>query len=89
MGLFDEEDVELDALLDAVKKYPSYVTELTEGIVQEVFNRCLATNDTPKENISLSMLFSVPFGYKPEEEKIVVFDKNLTKKQASSIYLVN
>ena len=42
MGLFDDDDLELDALLDAVKKYPSCVAELNEGNVQAIFNRCLS-----------------------------------------------
>lgn len=83
MGLFDDEDDELDALLDAVKKYPSCIAELNEGIVQEIFNRCLATNDTPKKNISRSMLFSRTFGYKPDDEFVFSFDKSklLANKQ--------
>lgn len=40
VGLFDDEDLELDALLDAVKKYPSCVVDLNEGEVQAIFNRC-------------------------------------------------
>ena len=83
MGLFDEEDDELDDLLESVKKYPYYVTELNEGIVQEIFNRCLATNDTPKENISRSILFSSTLGYKQDDELFFSFDKNklLANKQ--------
>ena len=40
MGLFDDDDLELDELLDAVKKYPSCVAELNEANVQAIFNRC-------------------------------------------------
>lgn len=76
MGLFDDDDFELDELLETVKKYPSYVTELNEGIVQEIFNRCLATNDTPKEDIRTGHLFHSAFGYKPEDLIIFYFDKN-------------
>ena len=47
MGLFDDDDDELDALLDAVKKYPSCVLDLNEGEVQAIFNRCLAKDGEP------------------------------------------
>ncbi len=57
--------------------------ELTEGNVQAIFNRCLATNDTPKENISRSVLFSRTLGYKTDDEIVFSFDKNnlLSNKQ--------
>lgn len=83
MGLFDDDDLELDELLDGVKKYPSCVAELNEENVQAIFNRCLATNDTPKENIYVSILFSRMMGYKPEDEVRFYFDKTklLANKQ--------
>ena len=46
MGLFDDEDDELDDLLENVKKYPSCVVDLNEGEVQSIFNRCLATKES-------------------------------------------
>ncbi|MBQ8603455.1 MAG: hypothetical protein IJ410_01240 [Oscillospiraceae bacterium] len=50
--------------------------ELTEENVQAIFNRCLATNDTPKENISRSIIFSRTFGYKQEDQIVFSFDKD-------------
>ena len=41
MGLFDDDDLELDELLDAVKKYPPCVAELTEANVQAIFDLSL------------------------------------------------
>ena len=76
MGLFDDDDLELDELLDAVKKYPPCVAELTEGNVQAIFNRCLATDHTPKEQVSRSILFSRTLGYKPEDEIVFYFNKD-------------
>lgn len=49
--------------------------DLNEGNVQAIFNRCLATDDTPKEQVSRSILFSRTLGYKPEEEIVFSFDK--------------
>ena len=46
MGLFDDDDFELDELLDSVISYPSCVAELNGGIVQEIFSRCIATDST-------------------------------------------
>ena len=50
--------------------------ELNEGNVQAIFNRCLATDDSSKESISKSILFSRTMGYKPEDEIIFYFDKD-------------
>lgn len=75
VGLFDDDDLELDELLDAVKKYPPCVAELNEGNVQAIFNRCLAKDGTPKKNVSRSILFSRTLGYKPEDEVVFYFDK--------------
>lgn len=48
----------------------------------------MATNDTPKENISLSVLFLEAFGYKPEKQMVIRFDKNkLLDNEASIKYL--
>ena len=74
MGLFDDDDLELDALLDAVKKYPSCVAELNEGNVQAIFNRCLAATSS-KERVPV-VLFPVIFGYQPEDEIVFYFDKD-------------
>ena len=42
--------------------------DLNEDNVQAIFNRCLAVDDTPKEKVSRSILFSRTLGYKPEDE---------------------
>ena len=76
VGLFDDDDLELDELLDAVKKYPPCVAELNEANVQAIFHRCLATDDTPKEQVSRSILFSRTLGYKPEDEIVFYFNKD-------------
>lgn len=80
MGLFDDEDDELDDLLESVKKYPSCVAELNEGNVQAVFNRCLAKEGVP---VLTSNLFPTILG---NHQKVGYgaydFDKNaiLTNK---------
>lgn len=60
-----------------------YPMELNEGNVETVFNRCLATNDTPTENISRGILFSRTLGYKQDDELFFSFDKDklLANKQ--------
>lgn len=57
--------------------------ELNGGNVETIFNKCLATNDTPTENISRSILFSRTLGYKQDDEFVFSFDKNklLANKQ--------
>ena len=71
MGLFDDDDLELDELLDAVKKYPPCVAELTEGNVQAIFNRCLAKPDSKK--FSYATLFPTTHGYELGAEKQIQF----------------
>ena len=58
--------------------------DLNEGNVQAIFNRCLAKEGTPKENISKSILFSRTMGYNPRDELVINFDKKtlLANKQS-------
>ena len=50
--------------------------ELNEANVQAIFNRCLATDETSKDNVSKSILFSRTLGYKPSDEIVFYFDRN-------------
>lgn len=72
MGLFDDDDLELDDLLESVKKYPSCVVDLNEGEVQAIFNRCLATSTSVEKTSSI--LFYREFGYEKDDIGIV-FDR--------------
>lgn len=73
MGLFDDDDFELDELLDSVCKYPSYTAELTESYVQELFDRCLATAET--KEVVTSTLFPTAMGW-DNSEKLIHFDRD-------------
>ena len=89
MGLFDDDDLELDELLDAVKKYPSCVAELNEANVQAIFNRCIAKEGTPEDQCFNSILFSRLRGYSPDAERIVVFNREkflANKKNIQYLY---
>lgn len=72
MGLFDDDDLELDELLDAVKKYPSCVAELNEGNVQAIFNRCLAEEEDRKTTV-WATLFPPELGYEYDPDAQVLF----------------
>ena len=62
--------------------------DLNEGNVQAIFNRCLATKDTPEGNISKSILFSRTLGYKPSVEVLLSFDKQkLLANKKNILYL--
>lgn len=61
---------------EKLAKNPFHPIDLTEENVQTYFDKCLATNDTPKEDISRSILFSRTLGYKIEDEFVFSFDKN-------------
>lgn len=83
MGLFDDEDDELDDLLESVKKYPSCVAELNEGNVQAIFNRCLAKKDTPKTTTGI--LFPITTGYKFGDDLGIGFDQDKIKLNKQNI----
>ena len=65
--------------------------DLNEDNVQAIFNRCLAKEGTPKENISKSILFSRTMGYDPRDELVINFDKKhyLLINNQLIIYMVN
>lgn len=83
MGLFDDDDDEFLKELEALKRYPACVTELKEGIVNEIFNSCLANNHS-KDTI-LATLFPHVLGYKRGTEKPIYFDKNILLKNKKKI----
>ena len=88
MGLFDDNDLELDALLDAVKKYPSCVAELNEGNVQAIFNRCLATKDTPNADVQLSVLFKKVMGYDKDSDPMAFCKSKIEQNKKNILYLM-
>ena len=84
MGLFDDLGIDLDAIIEEENKFKPL--ELNEGEVQAIFNRCLATDDTPQEKASKSILFSRTMGYKPEQEIVFYFDKDKLLANKKCIY---
>ena len=78
MGLFDDDDLELDELLDAVKKYPPCVAELTEANVQAIFDRCLYTKES--KDCAEARPFYQRLGYSADEETAVYFDQDILLK---------
>lgn len=80
MGLFDDEDDELDDLLETVKKYPSCIVDLNEGEVQSIYNRCLATEEEKKsfdKRIILQIL--QPDLTKRESEEVILSSQQVDK----------
>lgn len=85
MGLFDDDDFELDDLLDSVKNYPSCVADLNEGNVQAIFSRCLATKDS--KETSYSRLYLKVAGYEREDTGIVFDKRNILDNKKNIEYL--
>lgn len=56
--------------------------DLNEANVQAIFDRCLATT---RENLSPMILFSVMYGYKPEDEILIQFDKKILLENKKAI----
>ena len=88
MGFFDDDDLELDELLDAVKKYPPCVAELTEANVQAIFNRCLATKDTPNADVQLSVLFKKVMGYDKDSDPMAFCKSKIEQNKKNILYLM-
>lgn len=81
MGLFDDD--EFDDLLLSPSTYPSYIRDLNENELKTLFATCLANSKT--KNQSRTILFSVAYGYKPEDEILIAFDKDTLEKNQKSI----
>lgn len=74
------------AMEKKTEKPPEFIPiDLNEGNVQAIFNRCLAKEGTPKENISKSILFSRTMGYNPRDELVINFDKKTLHANKQSI----
>lgn len=81
----DMNALRVKAMQKKAEKPPEFIPiDLNEGNVQAIFNRCLAKEGTPKENISKSILFSRTMGYDPRDELVINFDKKtlLANKQS-------
>ena len=75
------------AMQKKAEKPPEFIPiDLNEGNVQAIFNRCLATEDTPEEQVSRSILFSRTLGYRPEDEIVFYFDKEKLLENKKNIY---
>ena len=61
MGFFDDDIVE-----EVKKEFTP--TELNEGNVEALFNRCLATRETPNSDVQLSILFPKIMGYEKDSD---------------------
>ena len=86
MGLFDDDDEELDELFEQLKnKQPSYVAELNESTVQELFLRCIATKDTTE--YLKSVLYQKDFGYEQDSNPILFDKKKLLENLRNIRYL--
>ena len=88
MGLFDDDDLELDALLESVKKYPSCVVDLNEGEVQAIFNRCLFTENDTIEDCTRSTLFTKELGYEEDSKPVCFSKKRVEQNKKNILYML-
>ncbi|EFB74988.1 hypothetical protein [Subdoligranulum variabile] len=58
--------------------------ELNEGNVQAIFNRCLATKDTPNADVQLTILFEKVMGY-DEDSKPMAFRKSTVEQNKKNV----
>ena len=85
VGLFD--NVDMNAIFKT-PKYPSCIVELNEGEVQAIFNRCLATKDTPNSDVQLSILFKKIMGYDKDSEPMAFCKSKIEQNKRNILYLM-
>ena len=84
MGLFGDE-------LKKAKKEKGgkfYPLELNEANVQAIFNRCLATKDTPNSDVQLSILFKKIMGYDNDSDPMAFCKSKIQQNKKNILYLL-
>ncbi|MGM9662594.1 MAG: hypothetical protein ACI3WR_05825 [Oscillospiraceae bacterium] len=62
--------------------------ELNEGNVQAIFNRCLATEDTPNSDVQLSILFKKIMGYDKDSDPMAFCKSKIEQNKKNILYLL-
>ena len=62
--------------------------ELNQDNVQAIFNRCLATKDTPNSDIYLCKLFKKSMGYEKEDTPIAFIKSRIEENKQNVLYLL-
>ena len=62
--------------------------ELNEDNVRAIFNRCLATKDTPEADEQLSILFKKIMGYEEDSKPIVFSKAKIEQNKKNILYLM-
>lgn len=81
MGLFDEDDEELEALAKEANSFQPL--ELTEANVHRIYEKCLAFDNNPDRDYTV--LVSTRYGYTTNQPPIG-FDKKRIKANKETIY---
>ena len=62
--------------------------ELNEANVQAIFNRCLATKDTPNSDVQLSTLFKKIMGYDKDSDSMAFCKSKIQQNKKNILYLL-
>ena len=81
MGFFDDDIVE-----EVKKEFTP--TELNEGNVEALFNRCLATKETPNSDVQLSILFRKIMGYEKDSDPMAFCRSKVEQNKKNILYLL-
>ena len=84
MGFFDDD--EFETLLAESNKFKPQ--ELNEANVQAIFNRCLATKDTPNADVQLSILFKKVMGYDKDSDPMAFCKSKIEQNKKNILYLM-
>ena len=84
MGFFDDD--EFETLLAETNKFKPQ--ELNEANVQAIFNRCLATKDTPNADVQLSILFKKVMGYDKDSDPMAFCKSKIEQNKKNILYLM-
>ena len=62
--------------------------DLNEDNVQAIFNRCLATKDTPNADVQLSVLFKKVMGYDKDSDPMAFCRSKIEQNKKNVLYLM-
>ena len=62
--------------------------DLNEANVQAIFNRCLATKDTPNADVQLSVLFKKVMGYDKDSDPMAFCKSKIEQNKKNILYLI-
>ena len=78
----------IKAAQEASKAKAFHPNDLNEGNVEALFNRCLATKETPNSDVQLSILFRKIMGYEKDSDPMAFCRSKVEQNKKNILYLL-